>query len=338
MMRLLSNREGDRRMPKVLLLLVLLALAVTLAAATELKQETATAFDQYVRATEARMEEDVRQNQFLAVDRLPESRRREVYDQLQRGEIYVEALRTREDGTIHVPSGLVHHWVAIAFIPKARLSEALAVLKDYDNQQNIYKPDVRRSKLLEHQGDESKIFLQFFNKSLDTVVLDAEFDVRDTQFGSNQYQIASRSTRIAEVANPNKPDAHERPVGKDHGYMWRLDTYWRIEEKDNGVYVQNESVALTRTVPVLLAWLVNPLIKSIPRGILMRLLNATRKAVNERRASLTAMPLRRRVSKPAPLSTGKSQFGWMGRKPTRRGTWVGSRLRHWSCVTRWQNG
>jgi hypothetical protein len=61
--------------------------------------------------------------------------------------------------------------------------------------------------------------------------------------------------------------------------MWRFNTYWRVEEKDGGVYVQNESVALSRTVPAILAWLVNPLVKSIPRNIVLHLLADTRTAV-----------------------------------------------------------
>jgi hypothetical protein len=52
----------------------------------------------------------------------------------------------------------------------------------------------------------------------------------------------SYSTRIAEVEDPDKPNEHELPVGHDHGYVWRLDNYWRIEEKDGGAYVQVESV------------------------------------------------------------------------------------------------
>lgn len=255
-------------------------LAGAAAHATELKPETTAAFDRYIRATEARMDDDARHDHFLIIDGLPPSQRREVYDQLQRGEIYIEPLHTREDNRpIHVPRGLIHHWAGVIFIPKARLSDVLAVLQDYDAQQNIYKPEVRRSKLIERRGEQAKIFLQLFNKSVVTVVLDAEFDVSDTQFGSTQHQIAVRSTRIAEVNNLGRPDEHELPLGKEHGYMWRLYSYWRIEEKDGGVYVQNESIELSRTVPALLAWLVDPLIKSIPRDILRSLLSSTRKAV-----------------------------------------------------------
>ena len=39
--------------------------------AAQLKPETAAAFDRYVAATEARMNEDLQLNQFLVIDRLP---------------------------------------------------------------------------------------------------------------------------------------------------------------------------------------------------------------------------------------------------------------------------
>lgn len=256
------------------------ALCATRAGAAGLKPETSAAFNRYVHATEARMDDDVREDEFLVVDRLPESRRQQAYAQLQDGQVYIGELHTREDNhPIHIPSGLIHHWAGVIFIPKATLSQTIAVLEDYDHHQIIYAPDVRQSKLIERNGNESKIYLQFFSKSVVTVVLNVDFDVRDTQFGSTRYQIVSRSTRIAEVANFGKPGERELPVGNDHGYMSRLYTYWRLEEKDGGVYVQNESVALSRTVPLLLAWLVNPLVKSIPRNVITHLLVNTRKAV-----------------------------------------------------------
>jgi len=192
----------------------------------------------------------------------------------------VEQLHAREDhGGIHIPSGQIHHWAGVIFIPGATLAEAIAVLQDYDDHHDIFKPQIRRSKLIERSGDESKIYLQLFNNSIVTVVLNANFDVTDTQFGSTRHQIATRSTRIAEVADPDTPNEHERPIGNDHGYMWRLNSCWRIEEKDGGVYVQNESVALSRTIPAIFAWLVNPFTKNLPRNILVHLLTATRNAV-----------------------------------------------------------
>jgi hypothetical protein len=251
-------------------LYILMGLGGMAARATELKPETAAAFDRYVRAMEARMDEDAGRDQFLVVDRLPDSRRTEAYAQLKNGQVYIEAMSAREgDRPIKAPSGLIHHWAGVIFIPKATFSEVTEVLRDYDCHEDTYKPQIRKS----------KIYFQFFNHSIVTVILNANFDVRDTQFGPGRFQTVSRSTRIAEVENLDSPNEHEKPVGNDHGYMWRLYTYWRIEEKDGGVYVQNESVSLSRTVPALLAFVVNPLVKSIPRNVLIHLLTDTRNAV-----------------------------------------------------------
>ena len=247
--------------------------------ATELKPETAAAFDRYIAATEARMSQDSSLDHFLVVDRLPETQRRDAYDQLRHGQPYIEELHTQADGRpIRIPSGLVHHWVGIIFIPKGTLADVNAVLQDVEQEPAIYKPGIRKARVIERDGNESKIYLQFYKKSIITVVLNAYFDVVETQLGASRAQSVSHSTRIAEVADAGTPNEHERAPGTDHGYVWRMCSYWRIEQKDGGVYVQNESITLTRTVPALLAWLINPLTKSIPREVLLDMLNDTQKA------------------------------------------------------------
>jgi hypothetical protein len=265
-----------------LVLLILLGQAWTSASAAQLKPETVAVFEHYAALTEARMEDDLRLNQFLVMDRLPDMQRKEAYTQLQQGQIYVEELHTQEDHhPIRIPSGLVHHWAGVIFIPKATLSETDAVLNDYANEPEIYKPEVRQAKLIERNGSKSKICIQLYNKSIVTVVLNECSDVIETHIGNTRIQSISRSTRIAEVVDPGAPDEHERTDGSDHGYMWRLNSYWRIEEKDGGVYVQNESITLTRAVPFMLAWLVDPLTKSIPRDVLSHLLTNTRNGVKK---------------------------------------------------------
>jgi hypothetical protein len=274
-------------------LCILVDLGGMAARATELKPDTVAAFDRYVHAMEVRMDEDMGRDQFLVVDRLPGARRTEAYEQLKSGQVYIEAMSAREgDRPIKAPSGLIHHWAGVIFIPRATFEEVQAVMQDYDCHEDTYKPQIRKSKLMERNGDESKVYFQFFNHSIVTVILNANFDVRDTQFGSGRFQTVTRSTRIAEVENADSPNEHERAVGNDHGYMWRLFSYWRIEEKDGGVYVQNESVSLTRTVPALLAFIVNPLVKSIPRSVLVHLLTDTRSAVERAEAVPVTEPAR----------------------------------------------
>lgn len=250
------------------------------ARATDLKPEAVAAFDRYIAATETQMDEAARANRFLIVDRLPDIERQNAYDQLHQGQPFIEEMHTEEDHhPIPIPKGLIHHWAGVIFIPKETLAETDAVLRDYDHQEKIYKPDLRQAKLIERNGNESKIFEQFYSKSIITVVLNVYFDVVEKQIGSTRSQSVSRSTRIAEVEDFGTPEEHERADGKDHGYMWRLNSYWRVEEKDGGVYVQTESISLSRTVPVMLAWIINPLTKSIPRDVLLHLLTNTQKAV-----------------------------------------------------------
>jgi hypothetical protein len=255
----------------------------------ELKAETVAAFDRYIRATEERMAEDSCNRRFLVMDRLPDALRQETYGQLRGGQLYVEQLHATEDGrSIEIPGGLVHHWVGVVFIPRVSLSQTLAVLQDYDHYENVYNPDVRRSKLLERNDNEFKIYLQFHQKSIVTVVINTTFEIHSGMCGPTRAWSRSYSTRIAEVENPGRPDEHELPVGNDHGYLWRLCSYSRVEEQDGGVYVQMESVGLSRRIPWMVAWLINPLTNSIPRDVLSDLLNATRKAVTS--ASTPAGP------------------------------------------------
>lgn len=256
------------------------SLLVALAHSAELKSDTAAAFDRYIRATEHQSADDLCAGHFLVVDRLPTPAGQQIYTQLRQGQIYIAQLHTKEDGrTIQVPGGLIHDWVGVAFIPGGTLSRTVAVLHDYDNHKKIYRPDVRQSKLLEHQGNEFKVYLQLYRKSLVTVVVNLNVNIQFTLLSPTRAMSRSHSTRIAEVENAGKPSERELPVGNDHGYIWRINNYWRIEEKDGGAYVQIESVGLSRTIPWTVAWLVNPLVQSIPKNILSRLLTATRTAV-----------------------------------------------------------
>ena len=238
------------------------------------------AFDRYVETIESKMEQDLAANRFLVIDQLPDDKRRQAYEQLRRGEIFIQETHSADGhDPIHVPGGLIHHWAGVLFVPKATMAEVNSVLQDYENEATIYKPEIRRAKLIEQNRDKSKIYLQFFSKTVITVVLDGYFDVTFRPIDKTRSESISHSTRIVEIANPDGPDPREHTEGTDHGYMWRLNSYWRLEEKDGGVYVQNESITLTRTVPVLLAWIVNPLIKSLPRDVLAHMLNDTQIAV-----------------------------------------------------------
>jgi hypothetical protein len=248
---------------------------------TELKPATAQAFDRYVEATEAHIRSEVPDPQrFLRIDSLPEDQKNAELSRLQKGEIFVQSMTTRENGEpIHVPGGLVHNWLAIAFIPGASAEQVLKLEQDYSRYAELYKPDVQEAKVLTHEDEHFRVYYRFYRHAIVTVVYNVDFDVDYfIPDGSKNYSF-TRAVRIAEVESPGTPLEREYAVGKDHGYMWRLNLYTRCVERDGGVYVQVEFLALSRTVPAVFAWLVNPYVHSIPRDYLRHYLEITRKAV-----------------------------------------------------------
>lgn len=253
------------------------------ARAAELKQKTSTAFDRYVAATEARFANELRPGgPFLYIDAMNPDAKRQAYDQLKNGEILVQKLETKAPGvSADVPDGMVHHWVGLIFIPGVTLAKTLPIVKDYDRRAELYKPDVSASRTLAHNGDDFKMFLRLHQKRFTTVDFNTTYDVHWGSVDATKVYSNSISSRIAEVKDPDKPDGEELPVGTGHGYLWRLNTYWRFEEKDGGVYLQCEALSLTRDMPTGLGWLLKPLVTAIPKQSLNRALGQTRNVVQQ---------------------------------------------------------
>jgi hypothetical protein len=276
---MLDCRKHTVSFSRLFLSVVALGLLTSTASAADLQPRTVAAFDRYVRAAEAQM----LPQPFLRIDALPDGERRAKLAELSRGEVYIERLSAREAGkSIDVPGGLIHHWLGAVFVPGAKLSQALELLQDYDHHAEIYRPAIARSKLVSRAGDEFRVDLRFSMKKVITVVVDTENDARFTTLGPDRAQSRIYSLRIAEVADPETAKERQLPPGHDGGYLWRLYTYWRFLERDGGTYVQCEAISLTRSIPVVLGWLVGPFVSSIPRESLAFTLETTRKALATR--------------------------------------------------------
>ena len=169
-------------------------------------------------------------------------------------------------------------------IPGATVKDVLSLVQDYNNHANVYKPEVMRSRLVLHNGNEYKVFFRFLKKKVLTAVLNTDHDVHYEILSPHRALSRSWTTRVQEVENPGKPDEREKPAGNDSGFMWRLDTWWRFEERDGGTYVQCETVSLSRDIPFGLGWMVGPFVKSIPKESLAFSLGTTRSTLMTRLA------------------------------------------------------
>ena len=262
-----------------LLLFVLIPAPVS---AADLKPETEACFNRYVQATETRIQREInRRGAFLFIAGFKQPGMvRDVAEQVRGGQVYMRPLQT-EDASGHqieCPDSLVHHWIGAVFVPGATVDQAIALAQDYDHHQGIY-PEVLKSKLLKHDGNDFRIYYRLRKHKVVTVTLNTEHDVQYFRDDANHWHSTSISTRVAQVADAGKPTEHEMPVGHDEGFLWRIDSWWRFEGSEGGVYIECESVSLTRDIPTGLGWLIGPFITSIPKESLRNTLGSTRSAL-----------------------------------------------------------
>jgi hypothetical protein len=234
--------------------------------------ETVRAFDAYARLTESRMDALAqKQDGFLWAD-TPDRR-----SKVRQAGVVCEPRNNQ--ATVRVAGGLLHDWVGAAFIPGATVDQVLRLSQDYNNHRNTYHPDVLDSRTLERHGDDFKVRLRLFKRKVVTVVLDTDYDIHYRRLGGRDWQSRSYSTRIVEIADAGSPRERQLGPREDHGYLWRINSYWFFREKDGGVYVECEAVSLSRGVPAVLAWLIDPIIRSLPKDALENTLRSTRAMV-----------------------------------------------------------
>ncbi len=267
-------------------ILILLLLASS-AQAAELHQRSKEGFDHYIKVVNARIQQELTAaasgKPFLDFELKDPAQQRSIRDQLTRGETVIEKVEDKENGksVIDIPDGLIHHWRATVFIPGADLKSTVALISDYDNNKNVYKPEVVDSKLisktqLDPKTTEFRAYLRFYKKKILAVTINTEHLADYTVLSPTREIESSHTTRVAQVDEAGTPKEHEKPIGNDDGFMWALNSYWRLEQKDGGTYVQCEAISLTRDIPTGLGWIVKPFITDVPKESLHTTLDQTR--------------------------------------------------------------
>ena len=239
----------------------------------QLKPETLKSFNEYIRDAEAAMEETLRDGKrFLWCDG-DRNRARRVHA----GQIVAQVWARQQPAK--VPGGLIHDWIGAAFIAGTTIEATLHLVEDYDHHQDIYKPEVLASKLVSQRGNDFEIYLRLLKKKILTVVLDTDHDVQYRSIDAARWLCRSFTTRIAEVENAGTPKEQVLPPDTGYGFLWRLYSYWRFQERDGGVYCECRAVSLSRDVPLGLGWIIDPIIQKLPRESLIHTLECTRQAL-----------------------------------------------------------
>ena len=238
--------------------------------AAVLGPRTLAGWQEYVKATEQR----------IAVEEPNPSAGAPTPDQWRRlrgGALLLSQRQTRRsDGTpIAVPDGAVHHWVGRVFLPGARLNDLLAELKAPTSRRWL-PAEVRSLRVVGDGRDGLRVFMRVDRDSLVDITYDIEHAVRYARQPAGHATSRSVSRRIVQLDAPGTAAERRLPEGDDHGFLWRLNAYWRYLPVDGGVLVECESLALSRSVPSLLRPLAAPVVDKVSRESLENMLAALR--------------------------------------------------------------
>jgi hypothetical protein len=254
--------------------------------AAELQADTLKAWEAYIQKADIGMRArlDARQA-FLWIDE-SSNRRRDV----RRGEIVVAPVLNH--GAVSVPAGLIHHWIGAAFIPNSTIERLVGVLHDYNRFKDFYKPLIADSRFL-GCNRENPEFSMTWHRHVLFVNAAMEGRCQARRFAVNSlrgYSIADM-TQLREIELYGHPGEHALPSDTGHGFIWRLHDITRYEEREGGVYLEVEAIALTRDVPSSLRWLVAPIVKRLSLDSMETMLRQTRDAVNSAPARLEGVAL-----------------------------------------------
>ena len=238
--------------------------------AAELHPETLKAWSDYVKATEKRISAELlSKEKFLSLEFQAESKAARDRKQVLSGNILIEKVST--DDRKDIPDGRIHHWRGVVFIPGVSLDSVLFRVEN-PTTENVIQEDVMDSRVLEKEPGQFRLYLKLQRSKVVTVVYNTEHLIHYLKCSESKAWSSSVATKIREI----EKNEQEKPEGRDNGFLWKLNSYWRYEQVDGGVIVECESMTLSRSVPPVLSWIVNPIIDSVARESMQRTLQSFR--------------------------------------------------------------
>jgi hypothetical protein len=246
--------------------------------AAELKTATLKAWDEYVRLTEERIGNELESEEgFFGHDFIRPNESRAIWRSVLSGRVMVTRMETQDQRgrSFKVPGGMIHHWRGTVLIPAVRLEQVIHRLR-YPDTRIPPQKDVLETRVLERGEDSLRIYLKLIRKKIITVAYNTEHLVHYQWHGVNRASSRSVATRIAELEQLRTPQEREKVPGKDRGFLWRLNSYWRYQQVAGGVVVECESLTLSRGYPFLLKPIVAPIVRSVARKSMKRTLASLR--------------------------------------------------------------
>ena len=256
--------------------------------AQQLKPEAVHGFECYIQSAEARMDSRA---QFLIADS-----NQAFNDQLVRGRKVQTVLGTGPNPHA-VPGGQLYDWVGGVFIPGVDIERTLRMLQDYDHRAQYFPEILSSSKLQCRTGDNH---FGFIMQMKEPAVIETQNDVVWEKVDAKRWRCRSYSTGV-------------REIGKNHGYLHKLYSYWRFVETDKGVYVESETITLSSEFGAFTRALGSMLMGINPEKSLKKTLESMRESVSNKSLQFalppTSVPACGEPFRPSVCSTISAFYG-----------------------------
>ena len=283
-------RASFLRQVVILLLLATMVFPVGASAAT-LKPETVTAWDNYVQSASAKLRDRLRPGGSFLWTFEDAERAAKVHS----GEIVVAPVGQNPK---KVSGGLIHDWMGAVFVPNLKLDDILKVTRDYDHYKEFYRPSVVESKAIARDGAEDKFWMMLMNKAFFLkTALETDCQATNVRLDDRRFYAISRTTRVQEVEEYGQPGEYRKPDGEGSGYIWKLYSVARLEERDDGVYIELEAMALSRKIPAAFRVVADPIVRRVSRNSLLISLKQTEEAVSGKPADIARSEAHERILK-----------------------------------------
>ena len=275
--------------PKVIIAAAIFAAVVPqISRAAELQRSTLAAWSEYLTGADSRMQSRIASKQpFLWMDDSGDRAAR-----ARRGEVIVAPVKA--NGMQGVPNGLIHDWIGVVFIPDATIDSLRAVLHDYDNYKQVFRPLVTKSETIACAEAKREFLMVWQTRALlVSVAMQGHYQAHDLRLDSHRGYTVSEATEVRDIAGYGHKNEHLLPPDTGNGFIWRIRSVARYEERENGVYLEVEAIVLTRDIPASLSWMVSPVVNHLSIQSLTTTLRQTREAVTSQRGSVEGLASRR---------------------------------------------
>ena len=233
----------------------------------KLQPATLEAFNRYIANYEKNGDARFRASRAFLIDSQSQSKRRAF----ESGAPIVELLRGE-----NIAGGHIHHLYGAVHVKGITTEQVRAAMEDYSKYSTYYKPDVAESRgeAIPGGSPSDQHFRVAMKLVQSTLWLDVAFETTyDTHYlklDDHSFETASRSSSIREYKDAHNPSLGTYEEGNDHGFLWRIYTWWHARDRDGGTDLEITNISLTRAVPFGFGWWASHKARTSIENLLLR--------------------------------------------------------------------